>query len=374
MLKFLIVAALTLSVSQLKAQSALTTGSSDSLEDSIQKELVDQELGPTADETAPPPEYPYPGAKEEGMSPQSAPRTAEAPRYVAPRVTPNLQVERPKKIDPDTGDYIYDTAPSAPRVGERDAQHMPKNVAPNGDYIYDEKVQTPSFSNREHIEKPSEIKASGEFRYPTEESPITGTASFRLGFFGPPQLVNREHSNVTFQTIYTANQLPVVFIDYEKPLTSKVGHLGLKFSSGVFVASGRGQFAVTDGNRRPDDIPQERYTFFMLPNTATVQYRFQYADRQPIVPYVEGGAGYFTFMEFRDDNSSPTVGGALTTVAAGGVNLLMDWLDREAIRNLDLEYGINHVYLSLEFREIVGLNKSYDFSSSVVNAGFTLQF
>jgi hypothetical protein len=187
-------------------------------------------------------------------------------------------------------------------------------------------------------------------------------------------LQNADHPLTTFQTVYTHDQLPVLFLDYEYPLTSKIGRLGLKFGSGIFVASGQGQFAEKNASRRPDDIPVERYTFLMFPNTLTAQYRFQYKDTQPIVPYIEGGGGYFTFAEFRDDNAGPKLGGALTTVAAGGINFLMDWLDPDAIRNLDLDYGINHVFLTIEAREIIGLNKNYDFTSSAFNAGFLMQF
>jgi hypothetical protein len=365
--------------------------SSGSLEDDINKELLDSELGAAKDDAPPEAEYPYPGAREEGinpadnpqsspqMSPQTAPRTAraaQAPQYKgSPPVEPNQNIERPKSINEETGEYQYDTKVEAPMPRERVGGEQPRKTLTSGEYLYERDTQPSQFVGRPGQERPLEIRASGEYKYETEQSAQTGSASFRVGFFGPPMIENNSTDpKTTFEEIYTKDQLPVLFVDYELPITKKLGQLGLKVGSGVFFASGKGKFASSDPNRRADDVPLEKYTFFMLPNTATVIYRFQYKDGQTLVPYVEGGAGFFTFGEFRDDNSSPRFGGALTTVVSGGLNILMDWLDPQAIRNLDADYGINHVYLSLEARQIVGLNKSYDFTSSIFNAGFVMQF
>jgi len=351
-------------------------------DDDISKELLDSELGPSAEDAPPPAEYPYPGAKEEGISPEDAPKTAKAPQApteqpVQPVPQTPAEIERPKKINEDTGDYYYDTHLTTPTPVQRDAEHMPVDTKENGEYEYSQKLTPPEFSNRPGAEKPVEIKGNGEFKYATEESPTSATASFRFGFFGPPPPALKNESTdreTTFKDVYLKDQYPVLFFDYEFPLARKIGHLGIKLGSGIFVASGNGLFAKTDPARRSDDLPLEKYTFFMFPNQLTAQYRFQYSDTQLLVPYVEGGAGYFTFLEFRDSNASPRIGGALTTVAAGGLNILLDGLDRDAIRDLDSEYGINHIFLSLEARAIVGLNKSYDFSSTIFNAGFMMQF
>jgi hypothetical protein len=92
------------------------------------------------------------------------------------------------------------------------------------------------------------------------------------------------------------------------------------------------------------------------------------------VPFVEGGAGYFTFAEIRDDQKGPRFGGAAVTVAAGGINLLLDHFDRAAIRQLDASYGINHVWLTAEARAIVGLNGNFDFTSLMFSSGVVLEF
>jgi hypothetical protein len=353
--------------------------SSGTLEDDINRELLDSTLGPVGDDAPPPAEYPYPGAKEEGISPEDAPKTASAAQAPVPQEEPvpetNGAIERPVGIDDETGEYRYDTkiAPDVPR--QRAGGELPRKTLKSGEYVYDHNIEPTKYVGRPGQEKPVEIRANGEFRYATEQSEQSGSASVRVGFFGPPMISNEStNPKTTFAEVYTKDQLPVVFFDYEMPFTKKFGQLGIKLGSGVFFASGKGKFASVDGNRRADDVPLEKYTFFMLPNTLTAIYKFQYKDGQTIVPYVEGGAGYYTFGEFRDDSSSPRFGGALTTVAAVGLNVLLDWIDPQSIRNLDSEYGINHIYLSFEARQVVGLNKSYDFTSSILNAGFVMQF
>lgn len=338
--------------------------SNTSAEGDLDSGLVDEELGAT-DEEAPAPEYPYPGAKEEGIV--AAPVEPAAPPV-------NLALERPVKIDEDTGDYQYSREVVKPTPLSRGGDRTPESTTESGQYEFSTDVKSPTFSQRAGVEAPQQISTTGEFRYSTEHSDVSATAAFRVGFFGPPALKN-DKTGTTFQDIYTRDQLPVLFADYEWPLSKKLGHIGIKFGSGLFLAQGKGVFVKPDyANRRPDDIPTEQYTFFMFPNQLTAQYRFQYSENQAIVPYVEGGAGYFTFVEFRDDSSSPKIGGSLQTVFAGGVNFLMDWLDPDAVMRLDQDYGINHVYLTTEFRQILSVNKAYDFTSSVINAGFLLQF
>lgn len=338
-----LVFATALSAPNLAFAATYNSGRSIAQEDdeSIDSDLVEAELLTTDEEAPPAAEYPYPGAKEEGI-------VAAAPPPELPR---------PLKVDEETGMYFYGTSED------------------NGSKTYTPDTKPVEFSGREGVEKPASILANGEFHYVTEESGKNALASFRVGLFQPPAIENSKANPVVdFQEIYTKDALPVLFGDYEKTLTTKVGRLGLKFGSGIFVAQGKGVFAKKDDGRRANDVPEEQYTFLMFPNQLTAVYRFQYKDTQPIVPYVEGGGGYFTFMELRDDNDSPKFGGAATLVAAGGVNFLMDWVDPQAIRRLDTEYGINHVWLTTEFRAIVGLNKNYDFTSSVINIGFLTEF
>lgn len=211
--------------------------------------------------------------------------------------------------------------------------------------------------------------------YPPLEEEIERNGAFSISFgaFGPLDLVN-ERNNLTFRDIYGDGSGPILFVGYEKPLTRSLGILSLKVSSGAyFSAAGKGRFA--DPNR-PDfnTKREETFTFLMFPNMANLSYKFNFSDRQWFVPYVEGGAGYFTFAEIRDDGQKPKVGAAGVTTFAGGIQLLMDKVDLLAISNLRRDYGVEHVWFTAEYKAVIGLNKTFDFTSSIINAGFTVDF
>lgn len=362
------IASLLIAASLPHVPEAYAKQSGDEVEDLIDETLTEEPLAEdslTAEEAPPKPEYPYPGAEEpDAIKP--APEIAD----IAP--VPAADVERPIKIS-EEGEFFYNTKIRKPAFSGRTEVAKPDSTNSEGEFFYPPGGDDHKYIGENGREKPVEIRKSGDFIYMTETSPQSASASIRFGVFGNPKITNPV-TGLRFEEIYTKNELPILMGDYEWRLTSSVGRLGLKFTSGLFSASGAGQFVVQDGSRRPDDIPEERFTFLMFPNQLTAVYKFQYADNQLVVPYVEGGGGYFTFVELRDDGKSTKFGGSLVTVAAGGVNFLLDWIDTKSIRQLDNDYGVNHVWLTLEMRVIVGLNKDVDFTSSLINGGFTMDF
>lgn len=335
-------------------------------EPAIDDDLVKEELG--ADDTPPPAEYPYPGAIDKNLEVTETATNGKMPGV-------SYASERPKKIDEETGTYIYDTNLEPATFSGREGVQAPRKTTKTGEFVYDQKPIATPYRGEKGREEPIEMRDTGEYYYSVENSPESGSFSFRLGFVQPPTLVNAE-TGTKFNEIYdvSAGSSPILLVDYERKVTGKVGRIGIKLGSGVYTAQGIGRFRNTATARRSDDIPDERYTFLMFPNSLTGIYRFQYSDKQVFVPFVEGGIGYFGFMELRDDNITPKIGGAAVSLAAAGANFNLDWLDRRSIRSLDNEYGVNHVWLTTEFRVLVGLNKTYDFTSNVFNAGVLLEF
>jgi hypothetical protein len=112
----------------------------------------------------------------------------------------------------------------------------------------------------------------------------------------------------------------------------------------------------------------------MFPNTVGAIYHFRYADKQLFIPYAEGGGGYYTFAELRNDTKGPKFGAAPVAYVLGGLSILLDWTDRRAMGELLRDYGVRHMYLNLEWRENVGLDSNYNFSSRVLAAGLNLEF
>ncbi len=222
------------------------------------------------------------------------------------------------------------------------------------------------------LPRPATITEQGEYLYTIEASSKSGTSSFRLGLYEPPDITN-EDNLTTWQELYTSSSIPTLFFDYEWTWISPVGDWGIKLGTGLFTSSGSGKFKI-DNPARAGKEPSESFTFFMLPNTAGVSYKLRFSDTQVIIPYAEGGAGYFTFGEIRDDGKPPRFGAAPVAYATGGVLLALDWLDRQAIRNLDRENGINHVFFTGAYQYVKGLSESFDFTSSVIQAGITMEF
>lgn len=320
-------------------------------------------LGPE-DEAPPPPEYPYPGS----TAPKRSEPLITSP---APDTTPvDTRVERKRPVRKS----MPGTVSSKPLLRER-----PKAVSDEGDYYYDtlpvgEKQHGDAdeirFTGRHNSEKPSTISASGEFQYPVEESPFVGAAGFRFGMMAPPSVRNRDNG-LTFAQIYGAEDVPALIFEYEYPFTRAIGRIGLKFETGFIFKQGLGRFRRAD---RIADLPEERFTFMMVPALIALHYRFQFADTQAIVPFVEGGGGYNGIAELRDDNKPPRVGGSPVLIASGGVNLLLDWVDRRSVIKLDNEYGINHIWFTAQYRQIVGLKQDLDLSSRLISGGITVDF
>jgi hypothetical protein len=214
------------------------------------------------------------------------------------------------------------------------------------------------------------ITRKGEYIYKTQGSPQKNASSIRFGTFDPPSLENPDAPGVTFDSIYSSSGgLAVAMFDYEWQIFQRFGKLGLKAGSGISVANGKGRF-------KSDTTKEalEGFTFFLFPNFIGGVYRLDYFNRQPIIPYVEGGLYYFTFAETRDDDKDPKFGGALASYVAGGAAISLGFLDHKSMMELDSEFGINNVYLVGEFRKVIGMNSKFDFTTDLINGGFLFEF
>ena len=152
---------------------------------------------------------------------------------------------------------------------------------------------------------------------------------------------------------------------------SPIGKWGATLGSGVYIAQGHGHFK---GTANAGLTPREIFTFAIFPLNVGAIYRLQIWDRQMIIPYAAGGGTIFGFTEFRDDDKPPKFGGSLGAYYAAGGALNLTYFDAKSKIQLDREYGINSVYLTVEYRGIVALSKKYDLSSDMLNAGFLMEY
>lgn len=217
------------------------------------------------------------------------------------------------------------------------------------------------------------ITRDKEYVYKVNESSQSRAADFKVGIFNPVNLRNPDSDQAAaFKDNYDQTQNPAIFFHYEWQLwPTPIGKWGLRTGGGLFAAQGNGHFA---SGTNAGLTPREVFTFLLVPVNVGAVYRLQIWHRQLFVPYAEGGGTLFGFSELRDDNKGPKFGGSLGAYFAGGVGLNLTYFDALSKINLDREYGINAVYLTVEYRGIVALLKRYDFSSDFVNAGFLMEF
>lgn len=335
-----------------------------------------QDIQELEDEDAPPaPEYPYPGAQG------TAPVEPIAPELEDTGI--GEEVIAAEDVPEPTIDTTTPTAkgkwPTSAKQRPRQFQKV-KSVDDEGAYIYEtsaepevrqyEAAQAPTFSNTPGREKPMTITNEGEFQYPVKESEFSGAAGVRFGMMGAPSLRNSSNG-LSFQDIYGKEDVPGLLFEYEYPFTRAIGRMGLKFETGVYSRQAAGRFKDP---AKIAEIPEEKFTFVMIPLQVVLQYRFQFADAQWVVPFVEGGATYHGIVELRDDNKKPKFGGAPAAVFGGGVNILLDWIDRASVRQLDADYGINHVWFTAQYRQLAGLKSDLDLTSHLISGGFTFDF
>ena len=230
----------------------------------------------------------------------------------------------------------------------------------------------------QYIEHPLEAKgltkitSDKTYIYKTEESPTNRSASLRFAPYEPKNLSNPETGS-TFAQNYPTTSFPMILFDYEWQLArTAIGRFGFKLGSGLYTASGHGRFKDQQVNPN-QQTPLESFTFFMMPNSAGLTYRFQLADRPWLMPYVEGGGIGFTFAEVRDDGKAPRFGGSAGAYGVGGAALNLKFLDKKSAWALDREYGIGAVYFTGEARVIASTSK-YDFSATTFALGFLFDF
>jgi hypothetical protein len=219
------------------------------------------------------------------------------------------------------------------------------------------------------------INKDGTYVYKVHESDQKHAITVHAGPYHPTKLENPDEKGQrgsTFDDNYQNADTPALLVDYEWQLNHlAVGKLGLKLGSGFYIAQGNGHFV---GNTNADKTPLEVFTFALIPINIGPVYRLQWYDHQLFVPYVEGGGTLFGFTELRDDNKGPKFGGSVGAYAAGGVAFNLTYFDALSRIQLDREYSINNIFLTVEFREVISLMTRYDFTGNLINAGFLMEY
>ncbi len=330
-------------------------------------------------EDAPEAEYPYPNqpvSSEESLNLEKpVKKDAQGTYYYGTseekkkKKKPYQGIEQPKKVGSD-GTYYYGDSEEA--VAEAyEGVEAPMDTDSDGGYYYSRKKKDKPKAKNVYGPKPTRVSADGEYFYRDEPKTAKNTFVLRFGTLSPPEI--SASNNTSYDQVYGSNSNFLIAFDYDWQLT---GDLFLKLGSGFTTSQGKGQFKSTENQARE---PRETFQFFIFPNTLTVSYKGAIWDSQIFTPYLEGGPGYFTFLEKRSDGDffsfdgeTTKLGGAFVLSAAAG--LLISTTKWTAGSGLLSDYGATQSWFDLQFKQIIGLDKRKDFTSSIITAGFAIGF
>jgi len=204
---------------------------------------------------------------------------------------------------------------------------------------------------------------------PVEVKPSKHYASFHIGSYNPTNLQG-DTNGISYSNVY-GGAVPMFQFDYEWDFFRSFGKLGLKSGIGFFTAQGDGRFISP-----PQLQSEEEIMLVVLPFTEAAVYHFEYWDRQLFIPYFEGGADYFGIFEIPTSATTPSkakFGGSAAAHYAAGLQIQIDFLDREGLFNMNKDYGINHLYVVAGIRQFFGLGQ-FDFSAVMFEGGFSFEF
>lgn len=211
------------------------------------------------------------------------------------------------------------------------------------------------------------IERDGTYIYRVKTKKATETGIFRAGIMEPPKITAADGVN-NFAGMYGEGGLPAFFMEYEWQPFSKYGKLGVQAGLGLAVAEGNGYF-IND----PGTVPQETYTFIVVPVNLGVIYRLEYFNRQWVAPYVSGGGSYIGVAELRDDNEN-NFSGTPAVYGSAGLMFNISAADRMLAFNLSSEYGIANLWLIADFRYQYAFSEDLDFSGSTISFGVGADF
>jgi len=200
------------------------------------------------------------------------------------------------------------------------------------------------------------------------ESPRLGSFQLQLGYYRPNIDAEFGGAAAPYRDVFGTGSGLQFRLALARSLFIGYGTLDLGLGAGWWSKSAKA--FVQNTNRRSGDDT----AFRILPLSLSLTYRFdRFADIVPIVPYgraslerwqwwvTKGGGGTAT-----SDAGASGSGATNGWSAAGGLALLLDYLDPTLAREMDRDIGINDTYLFLEVGRTVvkdfGSGKSWDLS------------
>jgi hypothetical protein len=326
-------------------------------------------------EEPPPPEYPQRAlSSSEDLGFEKPTRVGRDGAYYYDTKKEKLRtqrnyrgVEQPLSVG-DDGTYYYDTNKATrKRLDTLKGIEAPEEIESDGGYYYSRKIKHKKPYKSPGIPQPSKISEDGSYLYDLENGETKNVFYLRAGLASSPSV--RAPNGTSFQDVYGESDTFLLSLGYDWKLSRQ---LVLKFESGLSSSQGQGQFASGI-----DRQPQETFQLYVFPNTLSLNYKVRFSDTQWVTPYIEGGPGYFTFMEVRSDSDlfsfgDNKFGGAFVASASAGILISTSgWSTGNSLRS---DYGATESWVDLQFRQIFGLDSRKDFTSSLITGGIAVGF
>jgi len=213
------------------------------------------------------------------------------------------------------------------------------------------------------------INKNGEYLYKYKKSKLHGFIHVKGGQYNFENFPT-DIEGLQFVDFYDTNKPLAFLIEYDWPIFKKFQSLSLKLTGGFSYNRGRGKFVDSNVNTPV----QERYTFWFFPVGIGLTYKLKFISNQIFLPYVHASANYNFMAEYREDFDAFEYLGILGANAAAGLSINMGWFERLTALQLDQDFGINNVYLSLEGRWVQSFEENNDINGFVFLGGFSFEY
>ena len=191
-------------------------------------------------------------------------------------------------------------------------------------------------------------------RAPLPEEPRDLTVEFRLGGYRP--LIDRgASSGQPWEEIFGNSRMLLFEGEVDKILWQKFGTIALGFSIGY--AERYGKAPISPGSPGAGTPSGESTSLKVIPARLLAVYRFDYFAMRygvPLVPYGKGGlvaTGWWTAkggsLEYADGHRG--LGVKFGYSFAGGMSLMLDFLEPRLAKDFFTDVGVRHSYLFAEY-------------------------
>ncbi len=185
-------------------------------------------------------------------------------------------------------------------------------------------------------------------------SPTYGVFEFKLGGYYP-SIDDEFGGSGPFETFFGESQMLMGEFEVDFYLLEGIGTLGLGLHAGYSSKSA----SVRDRNDMEAELPDST-VFRVIPLRASLVYRYDYSALHhgiPLVPVLKAGLDYHLWsIDGADGETALAEDGKSASGARGGwhaavgLHFLLDVIDRSSAAAFDLNWGINHSYLFVEYQ------------------------